>query len=242
MVKINTLVRSKIQEMMLHVDDLEHYEAIDFLRETGYGRKYAKEHGFKFHYLPSRLLSDQQLVDALQRAYDAHPEEMESVYKDTLEFAEGIRSLNIRDWLFIHNHGVEAVILRALGLLLLLPLFIISIIPTGLLFLIPKIFLKILIKDQMFVSSFNIGVSAFISVPLCLIIPTVLLWVFSGFWWALGYFVAFPFLFVLAWNYMRIWQKFVGSCNYVARRNRSAVERLRKLRASIYARLDDMLK
>jgi hypothetical protein len=167
---------------------------------------------------------------------------MEAVYSDTREYAEGIRSLNIRDWLFIHNPGVEAVVLRALGLLLLLPLFIISIIPTGLLFLIPKIFLKTLIKDQMFVSSFNVGVSAFVSVPLCLIVPTVLLWVFLGFWWALGYFVAFPFLFVLAWNYMRIWQKFVGSCNYVARRNRNAVERLRRLRESIYARLDDMLE
>jgi 1-acyl-sn-glycerol-3-phosphate acyltransferase len=241
MVKINTLVRSKIQEMMLHVDDLEHYEAIDFLRETGYGRKYAKEHGFKFHYLPSRLLSDQQLVDALQKATVAYPEEMEDVYRDTKEYAEGIKSLNIRDWLFIHDSGIGAVLLRALGLILLLPLFLVSIIPTGLLFLIPKIFLKILIKDQMFVSSFIIGVSAFISVPLCLIIPTILLWIFVGFWWALGYFVAFPFLFVLAWNYMRMWQKFVGSCNYVAPRNRNAVERLRKLRKSIFARLDDIL-
>lgn len=242
MMKLNGIVRSKIQEMMLHVDDLENYDEIDFLRETGYGRKYAKEHGFKHHYLPSRLLSDQQLVDALQKAHKAYPEEMESIYSDTKEFAAGVKALNIRDWLFIHNPGVEAVILRALGLLLLLPLFLLSIIPTGLLFVIPKIFLKKLIKDQMFVSSFNIGVSAFVSVPLCLIIPIVLLWIFAGFWWALGYFVAFPFMFVLAWNYMRIWQKFIGSCNYIARRNRTTIERLRALRTSIYERLDAILE
>ena len=242
MMKLNGIVRSKIQEMMLHVDDLEHYDEIDFLRETGYGRKYAKEHGFKHHYLPSRLLSDQQLVEALQNAHEAYPEEMEAIYSDTKEFAEGIKALNIRDWLFIHHPGVEAVILRALGLLLLLPLFLLSIIPTGLLFIIPKIFLKKLIKDQMFVSSFNIGVSVFVSVPLCLIIPTILLWIFAGFWWALGYFVAFPLMFVLAWNYMRMWQKFIGSCNYVARRNRTTIERLRTLRTSIYERLDAILK
>ena len=94
------------------------------------------------------------------------PEEMEEVYRDTNEYAEGLKKLNIRDWLYIHNPGIAAVILRALGLLLLLPLFLISIIPTGLLFIIPKLFLKKLIKDQMFVSSFNIGVSAFITVPL----------------------------------------------------------------------------
>ena len=43
MVEINKLVRSEIQEMMLHVEDLEHYDQIDFLRETGYGKKFAKE-------------------------------------------------------------------------------------------------------------------------------------------------------------------------------------------------------
>ena len=241
MVKINTIVRNRIQEMMLHVEDLENYNAIDFIRESEYGKKFAIKHGYKHTFLPSRLLSDQKLVDALQSAHKEHPEEMEEVYRDTNEYAEGLKRLNIRDWLYIHNPGIATVILRALGLLLLLPLFLISIIPTGLLFIIPKLFLKKLIKDQMFVSSFNIGVSAFITVPLCLIIPIVLLWVFSGFWWALGYFIAFPLMFVLAWNYMRIWQKFIGSCNFVARSNRDEVKRLGKLRSSIHERLNRLL-
>lgn len=241
MVEINQIVRSKIQEMMLHVDDLEHYDQIDFLRETGYGRKYAQQNGFKYNYLPSRLLSDQRLVNDLQRAYQAEPEAMEEVYKDVKYFSEQIQRLNIRDWLFIHNPGIAAPILRGLGLLLLLPLFLISIIPTGLLFLIPKIFLKALIKDQMFVSSFNIGVSVFVSVPLCLIIPTILLWIFAGFYWALGYFVAFPLMFILAWNYMRMWQKFKGSCNYVKRSNRQIINELKSLRKSIYDRLDAII-
>jgi hypothetical protein len=241
MVKINTIVRNRIQEMMLHIEDLENYNAIDFIRESEYGKKFAIKHGYKHAFLPSRLLSDQKLVDALQSAHKEHPEEMEEVYRDTNEYAEGLKRLNIRDWLYIHNPGIATVILRALGLLLLLPLFLISIIPTGLLFIIPKLFLKRLIKDQMFVSSFNIGVSAFITVPLCLIIPIVLLWVFSGFWWALGYFIAFPLMFVLAWNYMRIWQKFIGSCNFVARSNRNEVKRLGKLRSSIHERLNRLL-
>lgn len=241
MMEINTLVRDTIQQMMLHVDDLEHYDEIDFIRESGYGRKYAKEHGYKFNYLPSRLLSDQKLVAELQRAYTENNEEMEGVYADTRRFSEGLKELNIRDWLFIHNPGIEAPILRGLGLLLLLPLFIVSIIPTALLFIIPKIFLNILIKDQMFISSFNVGVSAFVSVPICLIIPSILLWIFAGFWWALGYFVAFPFMFVLAWNFMRMFQKFMGSCRFVARKNRAKVTELKELRKSIFSRLDKLI-
>ena len=241
MMEVNTIVRDTIQQMMLHIEDLDHYEEIDFIRESSYGRKYAKEHGYKFNYLPSRLLSDQKLVAELQRAYTENKEEMEGVYADTRLYAEGLKELNIRDWLFIHNPGIEAPILRGLGLLLLLPLFIVSIIPTALLFIIPKIFLNILIKDQMFISSFNVGVSVFVSVPICLIIPSILLWIFAGFWWALGYFVAFPFMFVLAWNFMRMFQKFMGSCRFVARKNRDKVSKLKEIRQRIFSQLDKLI-
>ena len=242
MLEINEIVREKIKELMLHIEDLEHYDQIDFLRETGYGRKYAIEHGFNFNYLPSRLLSDQKLVSDLQEAYNQHPEEMEQVYADTAEFAAGLKKLGIRDWLFIRNPRWPMATLRALGLLLLLPLFIISIIPTGLLFLIPKIFLKAWIKDPMFHSSFHVGVSVFVSVPICFILPIVLLWVFTSFWWALGYMVAFPFMFVMAWNYMRLFWRFIGTCTFIARRNRPTINKLRELRTSIYNRLDNLLK
>ena len=242
MTTINQIVREKIQEMMLHIDDLDHYDQIDFLRDSGYGRKYAIDHGYKFRYLPSRLISDQKLVTALQNAQKEHPEQMEQIYSDTARLIEGEKRLKIRDWLFIHNPGVEAPILRGLGLLALLPLFLVSIFPTLLLFVLPEIFLKKLIKDQMFVSSFNVGVSVFVTVPLCLIVPSILLWIFAGFWWALAYFVAFPAMFILAWNFMRMFLKFVGSCRFVARKNRKEIAELRTLRQSIFNRLDNLLK
>ena len=241
MMEINALVHGTIKEMMLHIDDIEHYDQIDWLRENEYGKKYAREHGYKKNYLPSRLLSDQSLVNDLQKASQKNPDKMEEIYQDVATLIAGIKELNIRDWLFRHNPNLEAVLLRGLGLLLLLPLFIISIIPTALLFILPEIFLKKLIKDQMFVSSFRVAVSALITVPICLFIPVVLLWVYAGFWWALGYFIAFPFMFLLAWNYMRLFMKFVGTCNFVAPRNRKKIRELRKLRKSIFSRLDKIL-
>lgn len=242
MVEINKIVRAAIQEMMLHISDIEHYDQIDFLRDNGYGKEYAKKHGYKFNYLPSRLLSDQRLVNELEKAGKEQPEVMEEIYKDTAKFIQGLKELNIRDWLFQKNPGIGAAALRGLGLLALLPFFLVSIGPTALLFLIPKIFLKAMIKDKMFFSSFNVAVSAFVSIPICLIIPVILLWVFLGFWWALGYFVAFPIMFIIAWNYMRIFMKFVGTCNFAARRNRAKVKELRKLRKSIFKRLNGIIK
>ena len=242
MVEINKIVRAAIQEMMLHISDIEHYDQIDFLRDNGYGKLYAKKHGYKFNYLPSRLLSDQRLVNELEKAGKEQPEVMEEIYKDTATFIQGLKELNIRDWLFQKNPGIGAAALRGLGLLALLPFFLVSIGPTALLFLIPKIFLKAMIKDKMFFSSFNVAVSAFVSIPICLIIPVILLWVFLGFWWALGYFVAFPIMFIIAWNYMRIFMKFVGTCNFAARRNRAKVKELRKLRKSIFKRLNGIIR
>jgi hypothetical protein len=227
---------------MFCIDDLEHYDQIDFLRETGYGRKYAIEHGFKFRYLPSRLLSDQKLVDAIQTATAEHPEEMEQIFKDTEALKRGLQKLHIRDWLFIRNTKWPAAVLRGLGLILLLPLFILSIIPTGLLFIIPKIFLMKMIKDHMFNSSFHVAVSVFVSIPICFILPVVLLWVYVDFWWALSYMLAFPLMFVLAWNYMRLFWKFIGTCIFIDRRNRKVINKLRDLRTSIYERLDKLVK
>ena len=242
MQEINKLVKSKIQEMMLHVEDLEHYEQIDFLRDNGYGKKYAIENGFKHNYLPSRLLADQKFVNAIQAAAVENPDMMEEVYADTARLAAGIKELNIRDWLFNRNPGFGPLALRALGLLVLFPLFLVSIVPTALLFILPEIFLKLMIKDQMFMSTFYVAVSALVSIPLCLILPVVLLWVNIGFWWALGYFVAFPIMFFLAWNYLRLFMKFKGTFNYNRRKNRRKVAELRNLRRSIFSRLDNVLK
>lgn len=242
MMEINARVHSEIKEMMLHVDDIEHYDQIDWLRENEYGKMYARKHGFKFNYLPSRLLSDQALVNDLQKASAEHPEEMESVYQDTAEVMRGIGELNIRDWLFRRKPRVISAVLRGLALLVLLPLFVVSIIPTALLFIVPEIFLKKMIKDQMFISTFRLAVSALITIPLCMLIPSALLWIFAGFWWALGYFVAFPFMFLLAWNYMRLFMKFLGTCRFVARKNRAKIKEIYKKRLSIFNRLDALLK
>ena len=241
MMEINALVHTTIKEMMLHIDDIGHYEQIDWLRENEYGKTYARRHGFKKNYLPSRLLSDQSLVNDLHKSTEARPEEMESIYNDISTLIEGIKSLNIRDWLFMHNPHFEAVLLRGLGLLFLLPFFAVSIIPTALLFIVPEIFLKIMIKDQMFVSTFRLAVSALITIPICLFVPVIVLWATIGFWWALGYFVAFPFMFLLAWNYMRLFMKFVGTWNFISPKNRKKIRELRKLRKSIFKRLDDII-
>ncbi|MBR2429081.1 MAG: 1-acyl-sn-glycerol-3-phosphate acyltransferase [Alistipes sp.] len=242
MMLINDKVHEQIKSLMLHVDDLEHYDEIDFIRESGYGDDYARRQGVQPRHLPSRLVSDQRLVAELQQAYASDKSGMEAIYADTREYSAELKRLKIRDWLFAKRSGVGSMLFRALMLIVLLPLFVASIVPTALLFIVPKIFLKKLIKDQMFVSSFNVAVSALITFPVCLIVPFILIWIFANVWWALGYVVAYPLMFIFAWNYIRLFHKFMGSWRFVAPKNRTTVERLKALRKSIHERLNAKLR
>ena len=93
----------------------------------------------------------------------------------------------------------------------------------------------------MFISTFRVAVSALVTVAVCLGVPFALLWIFVGFWWALGYFIAFPLMFILAWNYIRLFMKFLGTFNFVSRKNKKKIKELRRLRYDIFKRLDAVL-
>lgn len=239
---INERVRTEVHNLMLCVEDLEHYDEIDLIRQTEWGDKYATKLGYKPKHLPSRLLADKSLVAKLQEASEKDKAGMERLYADTKEYNNGLKSLQIRDWLFAKRAGWGNTILRGLFILLLLPLFLVSIVPTFPMYLIPKIFIKRMIKDRMFISSFNVAVCELIGVPICLMIPLIFIWIFAGFWWALGYFALFPVMYIFVWNYVRLWHKFLGSCRFVAGRNRAKVAHLDKLRSSIFERLDAIIK
>lgn len=239
---VNDRVRTEVQKLMLHVDDLEHYDEIDLIRQSEFGDSYAAKLGYKPNHLPSRLLADKHLVAELQEAYNADKEKMERIYADTKEYNEGLKSLQIRDWLFAKGANMGSTIMRGLLMILLFPLFAVSLVPTFLLYLIPKIFIKRLIKDRMFISSFNVAVCALIGIPICLMIPLIFIWIFAGFWWALGYFAIFPFMYIFVWNYVRLWHKFLGSCRFVAGKNGAKVAHLAKLRSSIFEHLAATLK
>lgn len=242
MVRINNIVREEIKNLMLHVEDLEHYDEIDFIRESGYGDDYARRQGLRPRHLPSRLKSDKMLVAALQDAHERDRETMESIYADTRDYSSELKRLNIRDWHFARRIGVGSTLLRALALLIMLPLFAVTILPTSLMFIVPKIFLKKLIKDQMFVSSFNVAVSALITFPVCLIVPFILICIYANVWWAVGYALLLPLMFIFSWNYIRLFHKFMGSLRFVIPQNRTTVERLKRLRKSIHERLDAVLR
>jgi K+ transporter len=127
-------------------------------------------------------------------------------------------------------------------LLLGLPLFVACIIPTALMFIVPALLIKRFIKDQMFHSSINLGATAFITYPICCIIPSIVMICTGGWLRGLIYFALFPLMFIYAWNYVRWVTKAMGHRRFVLPRNRQRVEQLRALRSQIFGDLDEVLK
>ena len=157
-------------------------------------------------------------------------------------YAKGIKKLGVREWLFEKNRtGLGGLINRALMLLLGLPLFIVSIIPTFPMFLIPEIFLKKLIKDQMFRSSVRVGVLLLIVFPLFCIVPVVVMLCCGNWLSALCYLAAYPLMAIYSYHYIVWYTKFVGYNNFIRPKNRDKVEKLRAIREELYIELDNVL-
>lgn len=240
--EVNALVRKQIEEMMLNINDHEHYEQVDFLRDGVYGEQYARAQGLNPNHLPSKLKSDKELVRKLEDATLVEPKKMEAIYEKVRKFAKGVRKLGVREWLFEQKRtGLGGIVGRTLMLLLGLPLFIVCFIPTFAMFVLPEIFLKKLIKDQMFRSSVRVGVLLLIVFPLFCLVPVIVM-LCSGSWLAaLCYLVAYPLMAIYCYNYIIYYTKYVGYNRFVRPKNRDKVEKLRAMREDIYLELDKVL-
>lgn len=240
--EVNVLVRQQIESMMLNITDLEHYEQVDFLRDGTYGQQYAISIGLDPKHLPSKLKADKELVKKLDDATVAEPEKMEAIYEKVRKFAKGLKKLRVREWLFDKKGtGFGGLLGEVLLLLLGLPLFIVSIIPTFAMFLVPEIFLKKFIKDQMFRSSVRVGVLLLIVYPLFCLIPVVVMLCCGNWFSALCYLAAYPLMALYSYHYIIGCTKLVGYNRFVRPKNRDKVEKLRAIREELYIELDNVL-
>lgn len=240
MSKVNELVRGQILDMMLNIDDLDHYAAIDFLREGSFGARWAEKLSLNPAYLPDKLKSDKHLVATLAKATEEHPEQMEEIFGEAAELSKKMRKSGIREWLFERKRTLGGLLLRLLAMLALLPVFVSTIGATWLVFLLPLLINHLFIKDKQFRGSINEAVTMLVTYPLCGIVPVVVLLCKSMWLAALGYLVAFPLMLIFAINYLRWGAKLLGYARFVLG-DRKKVAKLAKKRSKLYETLEQMV-
>lgn len=151
--EVNKLVREQISSMMLNIEDVDNYEAIDYIRTSEFGDRFAASQGVGKDDLPARLESDKKLVAAL-----AAQEDTAKLYEDSMNVVEFLKKKRIEDVNIAKNSSALSVALRFIGLLLLSPMALACVWPSVPVWIIPR-YLQKKTGDPMYRGSFLIGIS-----------------------------------------------------------------------------------
>ncbi|MBO5806164.1 MAG: 1-acyl-sn-glycerol-3-phosphate acyltransferase [Tidjanibacter sp.] len=233
MAKVNEEVRGQIEGLMLNVEDLDHYEAIDFLRQSEAGEAFARSLSLKPSYLPDKLQADKKLVARLKEATERNPEQMDELFGRVKNVARKMKKLGLRDWLFEAKPSVGGALLWSFLMVVGLPLFTTSIAATWLVFVAPLLVNRLLIKDHQFWGSINLAATLLVTYPLCGLVPVVVMLCCGNWIGGLGYLVAFPLMIIYSSNYMRWATKLLGYVRFVFA-PKATIESLSKERCELF--------
>lgn len=236
--QVGAIVRGQIDSMMLDITDLDNYGAIDFLRQSEFGVRYAESHNLDPENLPEKLESDKKLVAEL----DAVTSEVKQpVFDKVKAYAGGLKAEHLDDRHISCPPSIAGIVLNILILLILSPLAVTALWPSVPVWFLPKLVMS-KIQDKMLTGTFMLALNILIILPLCAIITLIVTWCSASLLAALIHIVLLPFLCLFEWFY---YCKAVGtlrSLNYIFKSSSPRLAALRSLREEIYDSLKKIVK
>lgn len=240
--EVNKLARRQIEEMMLNITDEDHYQAIDFIRNT-YGISYAAQQNLNPDELPDKLKSDQTLVNHLNQLSDQQPETMQMVYQKTAELEQDLLKQHLQFSHLDAPHRLSRMVTNFLYLLLLSPLFIISLFPNIFIHLLPKmLFKKALEKDPLFAGSFYFALSVLVTIPIFYTLTFIILWISTSLLLSIIYIVFLPWLGIFAWNYSQRMKAWFNDCRAYQLFKKGLLSPIITKKNQLFEMLDSLLK
>ena len=170
--EVNKLIRGQIESMMLDIRDLEHYEEIEWLRNSEFANRFCLTMGKNPDYLPDKLDSDKILCEKIQSTYEFW-DEIRNIHSEE-------ENLGIRDTDIAAATGWTLTILNMLVQVLLLPLWIVSLYPNIFHYNIHRPFMK---TDRMFTNSWRFIIPVVVGVPFFFILTVLVCGLAWGWWW-----------------------------------------------------------
>jgi hypothetical protein len=168
--EINEILFQRVREMMLHVDDVGHYEEIDFLRNSAFGDSFA---GGKLP-LPERLKKDQRFVELIENCGE------KDIYEKTAELKRLEEKYKLKDQWVAESAGWTRTVLDAVIELLLLPLWLVGLWPFGLFYWLPTLLLS---DNLMYTNTYRVLVNSLLLVPFAILVTLSLVGGIFGMWW-----------------------------------------------------------
>lgn len=184
--ELNEPIREKVKSMMLYTDDLEHHDLYDFIRTSKVGEEHAVELGKDPDVLPERLESDQHLWAKLEKGVAAYPE----IADELTETMKDIQTVEKK--MLLREHAGEQkpqncikLALSILAQIALLPLWVFSLFPSGIMYFIPPMFMpgKEDSYYRVYTQAMQLILSIVILIPLNVIGVLLTLGLVWGWWW-----------------------------------------------------------
>jgi hypothetical protein len=194
---------TEIKKLMIHIESVDDYEAIDELRNIVNGR-YSDDIR-----LP-KLYRDRSLISSLGNMKVSEPQTYDRICLLSLQVKKQAGALNISYRLLEKKkHPLGWLLTGMAGLLLTFPVWLFGNIFTLTFLLLPELKIR-KTKDLQFHSTLRFGISlalAFVFLPVYLIICLA---VFSPWWLAFLIFLTIPAAGIFAWNYNILVRRILG--------------------------------
>ncbi len=239
--EVNALVREQIKGLMLNIEDLENYDAIDYIRQSPYGAGYARSLGLDPDSLPEKLESDKKLVAALAEAKAADNDRVQSVYDSASRFSADMKAAGIADRNLDKAPGTLDILVQILVLLILSPLAIFALWPSVFSWFIPKHFSD-KAEDKMFSGTFIIALNALFIFPVLGLVTLIVTWVKYSFLAAVIYVALFPALCLFEWTYAGWVKELVQDLKAMKAAKSGELDNLAQRRQELYNSINDCLK
>lgn len=201
--ELRNRLSSEMKRIMVHIDSVDDYEAIDELRSIVNG-KYSDDIRFP------KLFRDRILIENLNNLKAVDPEKYNKICSLSLQVKRMTGELDL-DYRLLEKKKHSAVWLAAgiAVLIITFPLFLFGSIFTLTFLSLPELQIR-KIKDLQFHSSFKYVISLFLALiifPLYLILAFLF---FTPVWLALAIFLAIPLAGIFAWNYRILFRRITG--------------------------------
>ncbi|MDR0830396.1 MAG: 1-acyl-sn-glycerol-3-phosphate acyltransferase [Prevotellaceae bacterium] len=197
--------RPKIEELMLNIKDLEHYEHYEMLR-TMYCSDYLKSKKESVTYFPNRLEADKKIVLAVENLQKEKPEQFEELMTDTFKYIRDLEKMHLRDWIFRQKVSFGSTVLRFLFALVLIPAIIFGFVNNFIPFNASTLITR-KIKDPMLHSSFHIVMGILFAFPLWYLAIFITALCLTTWWIALIYTALLPISLIIYLHGKVYWKK-----------------------------------
>ncbi len=244
---VNHLVRQEIEDLMLNITDLDNYEAIDYLRNT-YGIKYAQRLYVNPNILPDKLVADKKLVAELDRLKTENPELSKQIYDKAIELKSKFISYRIKEEDLDRQDSRFSSVLMGFAFVLLLPVFVISMIPNVLVYYSVEPFAQRFKrkggKAAMFTSGVRFAMMSLYSLPLFWTLFVVFEWIYLGWIVALCHAVLLVPSTLFGLHYIKEFKTWMKQTKFfiTKKKNYDKLNELLRLRNDLFLTLDNNLK